>query len=199
MIYEGVSVPETVSRISEVNLGMYILKLRNDSYSIGKEESIVYTPNTIAMWKFIIRCAVKNQPITIDNFNRFMADFIGYYPDADCSLTLDFNKQTTARAKLKEKIGSGMVSVDYCELFFDLNIPTCYSKFIREEYQSDFKERIVRYSMDNLRVCLDVVTVITDQKRNPEYLNMLNTLRQRLMQACSMNNLSHLITKIAAL
>lgn len=176
----GYSVQEVLSRCSNVEMLKIIYELETLIKINRLNDNIVYTANSILMWRYAIHCVVNNEmDVSLANFNKFIgSSFNMFNGDPEHDLDLRYRAQRSIRKSLR--LSYNLVSLEYSTLFFDLEIPSALLATIIPSKVSNAHKFIAAYSKRNLDICRQVNSAI----QNADYEDSINTSTARLKAAC---------------
>ena len=173
------SITEILQRFEALELFHYVDNLGRKVDSIDKHDNILYTKNSILMWKYVMRCIIRQEEISVDGFNDFLYNQFNLLLDnVEHDLALRKTMQESSRAFFRENFN--FISLDYCSLFFDLYLPDMLLQCIDATRSESIYEIFARYSKRNLEICDQVIDAI----HNTEYSNTVDFCRTRLKLAC---------------
>ena len=189
-ISANINVENLYKKIRQINLSTYIQVL-NSEIKDDKNEFLLLTIGSVTIWKYVLYSVVNDLPVNLTGFKGYLASLIRFNHDDKFSTIYEFNKQATARNFMMVKFGKKFNSIDYCDFYFNLNIPDILAE--NKNDLASLKEKIARYAISNLKLCLQLLTAIDADAHK---LHLIDKLKNILINACIRENMLHLMIEI---
>jgi len=177
---------------------MALFSLNAELEQKGLSNVTMYTKGSTVMLMFVYYSILTGITPPVDNFNSFIYHHILKLDNKDHFTLNSSLRNQRKREELQQKLSSKFLPVEYCELFFKCKFPPLFLKYVTPENLAVYKKKTIAYSIENLRLCSEVVKYIIPQN-DTNNRSLFFNLKQQLIETCATEKLEQYIPQISAL
>jgi len=192
------SVPYANLKLTPGVIRLALFSLDAELEQKGLSNVTMYTKGSTVMLMFIYHSILAGITPTVDNFNSFIYHHILKLDNKDHFTLNSSLRNQRKREELQQKLSSKFLPVEYCELFFKCKFPPLFLKYVTPENLAVYKKKTIAYSIENLRLCSEVVKYIIPQN-DTNNRSLFFNLKQQLIETCATEKLEQYIPQISAL